>query len=230
MTPAAAVAIRATIQSAKQNTFLSKDVAAECAQVRDSIEALLGSVTLAVGAWGEPDQGLRLAMRPEKAEWAAGETPRLLADISNGTDRPLNRANAQAFWEPALLELQVDGRWYYRPGSKIVQPSLDRLPYVLSPDGAISYRAITLDDAWVAKDGGKKLALTPGQHIVRLAHICKSVDPKVPDARPVSRPVAIEILSASAEASASAKATADKPADKPAAADPAAAAKQGVGP
>ena len=67
----------------------------------------------------------------------------------------------------------------------------------------------------------KRLALTPGRHIVRVAEPCGSVDGKS-KARPVSRAVAIEILDASGKPAAGA--AADAPAGKPADAKPVAGA------
>jgi hypothetical protein len=86
--------------------------------------------------WGEADQGLRVALRPQKREWKAGEPPRLLADISNTGDQSFT-----VFRHEQLMtwELQVDGQWYTWSGP-VAQPPLpevlgNRLARRQQPEG-----------------------------------------------------------------------------------------------
>ena len=107
-TPAASIAPSANVWLHGEYPYDDEAIRKECAQVRDAVDALLGSEATVAGAWGEPDQGLRMALRPVKREWKPGEAPRLLADISNIGDQSFNvfKHNQLGTWE-----LQVDGQW-----------------------------------------------------------------------------------------------------------------------
>ncbi len=141
--------------------------------------------------WGEADHGLRVALRPEKREWKAGETPRLLAAISNTGDQSFIVFKHEILWE-----IQVDGQWYTwgLPIKEIPEA------YELGLNGRFSDIEITLNsNQWMPKDGDKELALTPGRHIVRVAEPSGSVPDGKVKARPVSRAVVIDILPADAK-------------------------------
>jgi beta-lactamase regulating signal transducer with metallopeptidase domain len=193
VTPAASISVEATLDNDWSIFYAedeaSKKVAMECVQVRDGIEAMLGSAATVAGAWGEPEMGVRAALRPEKTRWKAGETPRFLADVSNSGE--LSFAVAR---NPSQLEVVVDGQWYSWSGPVGARSSR------LAPNGEFRDTAFALGDTWLNQDvGHEKLSLTPGRHVVQVSVNCHSEDPGEPDAWPRSRPVAFEIP-ASAEA------------------------------
>ena len=137
-------------------------------------------------AWGEAVEGVKARLRAEKAQWKAGETPELKADVRNNGNRELFVAQAQQ-----LCELEVDGKWHPWVGDIDVKSS------AFGPGREYRDIRITLDDHWHTKEGDKPLRLEPGKHAIRVAFIATpSVKGQGGPVRAVSNPAEIEILPA----------------------------------
>jgi hypothetical protein len=135
-------------------------------------------------AWGEAVEGVQARLRAEKAQWKAGETPELKANVRNNGNRELFVAQAQQ-----LCELEVDGKWHPWVGD------IDVTSSAFGPGREYKDIRITLDDHWHTREGDKPLRLEPGKHTIRVAFIAPpSAKGQGGPVRAVSNPVEIEIL------------------------------------
>jgi len=135
----------------------------------------------------EAVEGVRSRLRAERPVWRSGDVPILRADAENGGNRNLWLTPVQEFFE-----VEVDGSWY-----KWAEPiQLDMPVPSFSPGGEIVGMAICLDNRWGVKGTDKRLDLTLGEHVIRVALTCR---PRAPDTgglvRVLSNPVEITILS-----------------------------------
>ena len=148
--------------------------------------------------WGEADLGLRVALRPEKLQWKAGETPLFIATIRNDNDRKSAFKGRYDGWV-----IQVD-QWSYSWNG-----DWDKRSYDLPPGSENNDLYIEVGERWAVEVGNRWLvqagpdypdwltrSLAPGWHVIRVTPICRPVQERasLPDARPVSRAVAFEIL------------------------------------
>jgi hypothetical protein len=100
--------------------------------------------------WGEAAEGVKVRLRPNKVEWAAGETPTFQLDLLNQSKEDFGGCRiAQG------CEIEIDGKWYLdnsspvdcpasviKPGSQVdgwLRISLGHLlPYKLSTEQPIT--------------------------------------------------------------------------------------------
>ncbi len=136
--------------------------------------------------WGEADQGLRMALRPQKREWKVGEMPTVSFVIKNTGDQ-------KCTFSFDFLEFQVDDVWYATHDRSKGYDGLFRR-FELPPRSEVALPAALLASALTSEGG--RLVLKPGRHIVRSAASCQSFLGESITARPVSRAVVIEVLDA----------------------------------
>jgi RNA polymerase sigma factor (sigma-70 family) len=129
--------------------------------------------------WGEPSGGIRARLRPLKEKFAADAQPAFDFGLWNEGRDPVQLGR----FAP-LLEIEVDGLWYYYPIPDIGYPS-----DTLKPGEKLT-RWVELrlaNDGWRLKTPMEgvpaKLTLRPGKHTIRAAF------PAFQGVNPVSEPV-----------------------------------------
>ena len=139
-------------------------------------------------AWGEAVGAAQVRLAADKPQWKAGEAPSIVILIRNKGSGSIILNGDQG------LDLEVNGKWYQRPGNVGVKSGASLRVQSLGV-------WFILKEKWVGKDGGAELVFAPGKHTLRVA-LTTVPDPNKPDAtaRAISNPAEIEILSAAASA------------------------------
>ena len=129
--------------------------------------------------WGEAVDGVQASLRAEREEWWKSERPAFKLALRNQGQHGPFIARQQE-----VAEVEFDGQWFEWSGP------IDVLSGPIEPGGFFDDIAVVLDPAsWHAKEKHTPLALTPGEHTVRVSMGLEVT----PSARVISNPIKIRI-------------------------------------
>ncbi|HUU21237.1 MAG TPA: hypothetical protein VM389_01760 [Phycisphaerae bacterium] len=111
--------------------------------------------------WGDPVNGVRVRLRPQKVRWGQGEFPKFRVDVRNAGKEELydNRGRSD------IYELELDGQWYQHMAK--VHKAWRPIGPGQTRDGILVDMAKAWGFDWPKEIG--KLLGKPGKHVVRVA-------------------------------------------------------------
>ncbi len=129
--------------------------------------------------WGEAVDGVQASLRAEREEWWKSERPAFKLALRNqGKHSPFIARQQE------VAEVEFDGQWHEWSGT------VDVLSGPIEPGGFFEDIAVVLDPAnWNSKEKHEPLALSPGEHTVRVSMGLEVT----PSARVISNPIKIQI-------------------------------------
>ncbi len=129
--------------------------------------------------WGEAVDGVQASLRTEREEWWKSEKPAFKLALRNQGQHSPYIARQQE-----VAEVEFDDQWHEWSGP------IDVLSGPIEPGGFFDDITVVLDPAnWNSKENHAPLALSPGEHTVRVS-MGLEVKPSV---RVISNPIKIQI-------------------------------------
>lgn len=150
-----------------------------------SLECAPGEDTDLIG-WGPQNHGLQMWLAAEHNDWREGETP------SSFTAHVRNKGKKEwkVYQSPVVLELELDGVWYFWSGE------IDAKSSSLPPGRQYYVSPIRLVESWHEFKKDTPLKLSPGKHTLRVVFSAFPLDDdaQAHGIKAISNPVEFEIV------------------------------------